>query len=208
MPWPDSDLTVSHASARIGSKPPGSSLARLAAAVLDFLVLAVAKVPVAYGVALAFELVVRATGPEALGPENIQSLQPAWSVTENVTLFLLFWLYFAWLESSPAQATLGKRLMGLTVTGENGRRISFVYAAIRFLLKAACMLTCPPVLVLINAKGQMPHDQMARTLVLESEPPPPPHGREEADSPPAPAPPRGANQGITPPHDLRRESRG
>jgi uncharacterized RDD family membrane protein YckC len=48
---------------------------------------------------------------------------------------VLVWLYFALLESSPRQATLGKRLIGLVVTDLAGRRISFWRATGRHLGK-------------------------------------------------------------------------
>jgi hypothetical protein len=39
------------------------------------------------------------------------------------------WIYFAMLESSPSQATLGKRAMGLIVTDGKGQRLSFGQAS-------------------------------------------------------------------------------
>ena len=38
---------------------------------------------------------------------------------------VLTWLYFSIMESSEAQATLGKRAMGLIVTDTDGYRLSF-----------------------------------------------------------------------------------
>ena len=50
------------------------------------------------------------------------------------TLLLLaaYWLYCALLESSPWQATVGKRILGLKVTNARGERIGFARAAVRF----------------------------------------------------------------------------
>jgi uncharacterized RDD family membrane protein YckC len=41
------------------------------------------------------------------------------------------WAYFAFQESSSAQATLGKRMMGIRVSTENGARLSLVTASLR-----------------------------------------------------------------------------
>ena len=45
------------------------------------------------------------------------------------------WLYFALSESSPRQATLGKRLLGLRVTDLQGDRIGFGRALLRTVIK-------------------------------------------------------------------------
>lgn len=41
------------------------------------------------------------------------------------------WAYFAFQESSPAQATLGKRMMGIRVSRENGERLNLLGATLR-----------------------------------------------------------------------------
>jgi uncharacterized RDD family membrane protein YckC len=55
-----------------------------------------------------------------------------------ITISLPTWLYFAFLEASPWQATVGKRLLKLE-TLEKGRRdrLSFLQAFIRTLIKLA-----------------------------------------------------------------------
>src|SRR6202007_2087717 len=45
------------------------------------------------------------------------------------------WIYYAYLESSPNQGTLGKMALGLIVTDLQGRRISFGHATGRFFAK-------------------------------------------------------------------------
>lgn len=45
------------------------------------------------------------------------------------------WLYFSLAESSPWQATLGKRLLGLRVTNRTGKRLSLPSAMMRNFLK-------------------------------------------------------------------------
>ena len=50
-------------------------------------------------------------------------------------LFALSWLYFALMESSRWQATLGKKVLNLKVTDEAGERIGFKRATVRYFSK-------------------------------------------------------------------------
>ena len=50
-------------------------------------------------------------------------------------LFSFIWLYFALLESSPWQATVGKKILGLKVVHLDGSRISFGRATARYFSK-------------------------------------------------------------------------
>ena len=45
---------------------------------------------------------------------------------------ILQWLYFAGMESSSYQVTLGKQALGLVVTDDHGQRLSFGRATGRF----------------------------------------------------------------------------
>lgn len=49
-----------------------------------------------------------------------------------IVMMIAVWLYFALMESSGKGATLGKRALGIKVTGLNGNRISFGKATGRF----------------------------------------------------------------------------
>ena len=51
------------------------------------------------------------------------------------TASIPFWLYYAFLESSERQATVGMRLLGLRVTGLNGEGLSFGRALWRTVVK-------------------------------------------------------------------------
>ncbi len=57
-----------------------------------------------------------------------------WLVTLG-TMSLPVWLYFAALESSSLRGTLAKRLLGMTVIGVDGSRISFLRALARTAVK-------------------------------------------------------------------------
>jgi len=51
------------------------------------------------------------------------------------------WLYCAFSESSPRQATIGKRIMGLRVMNADGSRISFGEATVRHFMKFLSLFT-------------------------------------------------------------------
>src|SRR5688572_31357000 len=58
-----------------------------------------------------------------------------WGLVLLAMAFFGQWLYFALFESSVWQATPGKRVVGLIVSDEAGRRLSFGRASGRFLGK-------------------------------------------------------------------------
>jgi uncharacterized RDD family membrane protein YckC len=85
-----------------------------------------------------------------------------------VGLVVLEWLYFAALESSAWQGTVGKRALGLRVTDLEGRRIGFGRASGRFLAKipSAAILLIGFIMAAFTEKKQALHDKMAGTLVI------------------------------------------
>jgi len=82
--------------------------------------------------------------------------------------FVAAWLYNAGLESSPAQATVGKLLLGMRVTDVDGRRISFARASLRFIAKivSGLVLALGYLVAFFTPKRQGLHDLVARTLVV------------------------------------------
>ena len=81
------------------------------------------------------------------------------------------WLYFALQESSPAQATLGKRAVGIIVTDEEGERISFGRATGRYFGKmiSGIILAVGYIMAAFTEKKQALHDMIAHTLVVKRE---------------------------------------
>lgn len=79
------------------------------------------------------------------------------------------WLYFALMESSNRQATLGKIAIGLVVTDENYRRINFGQASGRFFGKflSAIILGIGFMMAGFTQKKQALHDVLADTLVVQ-----------------------------------------
>jgi len=82
--------------------------------------------------------------------------------------FFAQWVYFAYMESSPWQATLGKRALGIIVTDENGNRISFGRATGRYWAKFLSYVTLLVGFIMagFTPKKQGLHDMVASTLVI------------------------------------------
>ncbi len=79
------------------------------------------------------------------------------------------WIYYAWFESSPHQATLGKMALGLIVTDMQGRRITFARASGRFFAKFITGLIpffIGYIMAGFTERKQALHDIIAGCLVL------------------------------------------
>lgn len=78
------------------------------------------------------------------------------------------WLYYALMESSKNQGTLGKMALNLAVTDLEGNRISFARASGRFFGKiiSRMILYIGFILAGLTEKKQALHDMMAGCLVV------------------------------------------
>ncbi|GJQ20806.1 MAG: hypothetical protein HBSIN02_11610 [Bacteroidia bacterium] len=78
------------------------------------------------------------------------------------------WLYFALMESSAKQATLGKMALSIIVTDLNGNRLSFGRATGRYFGKilSGLILYIGFVMAAFTEKKQALHDMIAGTLVV------------------------------------------
>lgn len=96
----------------------------------------------------------------------VRNLTESWAPAPYV-LFISFWLYDAIMHSSAWGATVGKRMLGLYVADENGHRISFWQATLRFLGKFISFFTLFVgfLVALIHPKNQTLYDLLARTYV-------------------------------------------
>ncbi|MGH9782403.1 MAG: RDD family protein, partial [Candidatus Acidiferrales bacterium] len=82
---------------------------------------------------------------------------------------VITWLYYAWMESSPSQGTLGKMAMGLIVTDMQYQPVSFARASGRFFAKfitGLIPLWIGYIMAGFTAKKQALHDMIASCLVL------------------------------------------
>ena len=109
---------------------------------------------------------------------------------------IMIWGYFAGLESSSLQATLGKSAMGIVVTDQRGGRVNFGRATARHFAKwlSAVIVGAGFVLAAFTPRKQALHDIVSGALVVKRDyvpliaklaepsfvPPPPP-------APPAPS---------------------
>lgn len=86
---------------------------------------------------------------------------------------LLNWLYFALMESSSLQATLGKLTVGVVVTDLDGQRITFLRATGRYFAKilSALFLCIGFIMVAFTERKQGLHDLIAKTLVYKTRDP-------------------------------------
>lgn len=84
-----------------------------------------------------------------------------------------YFLYCTLLESSPWQATVGKRALGLKVMNRRGERIGFARAAARFVAKLLSVLTLclGYLLIVVTRRRQALHDLIAGTLVAHDQTP-------------------------------------
>lgn len=78
------------------------------------------------------------------------------------------WLYYAVLESSDMQATIGKKLIGLKVTDLKGNRVSFGKASVRYWAKILSIATLYIGFAMAGwtEKKQALHDMVAGCLVV------------------------------------------
>lgn len=81
---------------------------------------------------------------------------------------LIDWLYYALLESSMWQGTLGKKVLGLEVTDLQGHRVSFGRATGRFFgrIISAMILCIGFIMAGFTEKKQALHDILAGCLVI------------------------------------------
>jgi uncharacterized RDD family membrane protein YckC len=86
----------------------------------------------------------------------------------NILGLILGWVYFAVMESSPTQGTLGKMALGIKVTDLEGNKIGFGKATGRYFGKiiSTLILSIGFIMVAFTQKKQGLHDMMAGCLVV------------------------------------------
>jgi uncharacterized RDD family membrane protein YckC len=83
--------------------------------------------------------------------------------------FVLCWIYYAAMESSTIQATLGKKLLGLKVADVQGNRAGFLRASGRYWGKAISIVSLGAgfAMVFFTREKQAFHDYVAGCVVLD-----------------------------------------
>ena len=137
---------------------------RFAAGFIDAVVTAVGSVVFGGPVLALMMLVVIAEGEE---PDPVALTAVFEGAAQLLALFFC-WMYFALMESSPLQATLGKLALRLRVTDLAGDRIGFERATWRFFGKfiSALPLLGGFIMAAFTVRKQALHDRMARCLVV------------------------------------------
>jgi uncharacterized RDD family membrane protein YckC len=109
---------------------------------------------------------------ESKGTNEVRStfvmfLLGAYLVTTIVAI-IAAWLYYAYMESSPKQGTLGKMLLGIRVTDMDGGRVDFKTASIRFFGKiiSTALAGAGFIMAPFTPHYQALHDVIAKTMVV------------------------------------------
>ena len=130
---------------------------RLVAVIVDSGILFIAML----GIGAVFEVNVFAVTPTDIDREGI-------AILEGV-MVLIGWLYYAVMESTPPQGTVGKLFMGIYVAGRDGDRVSFARASLRYWAKylSALILFVGFLMAAFTRHKQALHDIIANCLVLK-----------------------------------------
>ncbi len=146
-------------------RPPAGFWLRFAAAFIDGLVL----IPLWF--ASSF---ISALAQVALVSAHNRALYAIAGQVTWVIYILGAWPYYALMESSRAQATVGKMALGIVVTDIGGRPLSFGRASARYWAKGLSIVICYVgfLLAAFTQRKQALHDLVVGTLVLRKDPRP------------------------------------
>jgi len=108
-------------------------------------------------------------GNEEAALEMIAPIMGAVMLTALISIALT-WLYFAVMESSKHQGTLGKMALGIKVTDMEGNRISFARATGRYFGKiiSGMIMYIGYIMAGFTEKKQALHDMLASCLVIKT----------------------------------------
>ncbi len=100
-------------------------------------------------------------------PDKVQG------VFMTLVLVACYLTYYVWMESSSWQATIGKKILDLKVTDENGQRISFMRSLVRHLgmFLSGITLCIGYLMCFWTEQSQCLHDKIAGCLVFEGKDP-------------------------------------
>lgn len=148
-------------------QPYGGFWWRVLAYIIDSIILniAVGIVGGILGLGLGASMVLLESAPEAYTSSTV--------LLSSLLSLVASWLYFALMESSQLQATVGKLAVGVVVTDLNGNRISFLRATGRYFAKilSSIILLIGFIMVAFTQRKQGLHDMLAGTLVWKTRDP-------------------------------------
>ena len=108
------------------------------------------------------------------GVSSLFIIEPQVFAIWYIIVIMSLWLYYAIMESSRCQGTLGKMLLGIYITDEQGQRIGVGRASGRYFLKALLftslllgLVDC--LMVAVTEKKQAWHDMPVGCLVISKQ---------------------------------------
>ena len=142
---------------------------RFVALIIDYLIIGAVSAFVIVPILGAFGIIGSIGDLEEMDESFIAGMIAAITGTLALVNIIVNWLYFAFMESSSWQATLGKRAVGVKVVNEQGERISFITATIRYIGKivSGAILLIGYLMAAFTAKKQALHDMIASTYVVK-----------------------------------------
>ena len=149
--------------------------ARLLALIIDMIVIGVLQGlvvgPILTMLGLGIASSVGASGGEISEEQAVGMIGAAIAAVGSIMLLasIISLLYFAVMESSKAQASVGKLALGIKVTDMEGNRISFGKGLLRSIGKIISEMICfiGYLMALFTDKKQALHDMIANTLVVK-----------------------------------------
>ncbi len=147
---------------------------RFAAYLIDSLILGVASwiiiLPVLGAIGLGMEsmeyseeMMMDEEAAAGMAAVLVGGMMMVWGV-----ILVAAWLYFALMESSSKQATLGKMALGIIVTDMNGGRLTFGRATGRYFGKilSGMIMMIGYIMAAFTERKQALHDMIAGCLVV------------------------------------------
>jgi uncharacterized RDD family membrane protein YckC len=137
---------------------------RLAAGLIDIALVVITYLILAFAMGVVYGAISAPEDGEVSDAVANLIAYVAWGVAA-----VLGWLYYALMESSSKQATLGKMALGIKVTDAQGRRVSFTRATGRHFSKilSGIILYIGYIMIAFTAKKQGLHDIIAECLVVK-----------------------------------------
>jgi len=147
---------------------------RLAALLIDSIILgtvqwiAIMPLLAIFGIGVASNIEAMESMDEAQSMAMAGSMM-AMGFTFQIVFLIIQTLYFALLESSSKQATIGKMVLGIIVTDINGNKLDFAKALVRNLCRiiSSAILFIGYIMAAFTEKKQALHDMIASTLVVK-----------------------------------------
>lgn len=120
------------------------------------------------GVRMAYQILRGMPVTNAQGVVVSSALPTALALSFAVLIIIVPWIYFAGLEASKNQATLGKLAVRVAVTDIHGERITFLRATLRHFGKFISIITLFAgfTLIALTRQNQGLHDMIAGTLMF------------------------------------------